>query len=128
MYKPDDKFIIEIAEVYSSENLNGGLPLYRIKGFNTLTFNKEGLDRLESYNKYTGSYKEGYLDGYDDGYKDGKESEVLANLKVGEEFQFDDTFFVKTDLKEDSYCVAVEKDSGICTYFEPITVVKKVKE
>ena len=53
-YKVGDKFIIEIAEVY--ENVLSGVdvfeaatsePLYRIKGFNSLVFDKNGLDRLE---------------------------------------------------------------------------------
>ena len=53
-YKVGDKFIIEIAEVY--ENVLSGIygfkattsePLYRIKGFNTLIFDKNGLDKLE---------------------------------------------------------------------------------
>lgn len=53
-YKVGDKFIIEIAEVY--ENVFSGVdifeaatsePLYRIKGFNSLVFDKNGLDKLE---------------------------------------------------------------------------------
>ena len=53
-YKVGDKFIIEIAEVY--ENILSGVdvfeaatsePLYKIKGFNSLVFDKNGLDRLE---------------------------------------------------------------------------------
>lgn len=53
-YKVGDKFVIEIAEVY--ENVLSGVdvfeaatsePLYKIKGFNSLVFDKNGLDRLE---------------------------------------------------------------------------------
>ena len=53
-YKVGDKFIIEIAEVY--ENVLNDIdvfeaatsePLYRIKGFNSLVFDKNGLDKLE---------------------------------------------------------------------------------
>ena len=53
-YKVGDKFIIEIAEVY--ENVLSGIhgfkattsePLYRVKGFNSLVFDKNGLDKLE---------------------------------------------------------------------------------
>lgn len=53
-YKVGDKFIIEIAEVY--ENALSGIygfkattsePLYRVKGFNSLVFDKNGLDKLE---------------------------------------------------------------------------------
>ena len=53
-YKVGDKFIIEIAEVYENE-LSGidvfeaatSEPLYRIKGFNSLVFDKNGLDKIE---------------------------------------------------------------------------------
>lgn len=48
--KPDDKFIIEIAEELKNEDPFGGPPLYRVKGFPTLVFTKEDLKTLESYN------------------------------------------------------------------------------
>jgi hypothetical protein len=50
-HKVGDKFVIEIGEVYSN-----GLPfaddnepctLYRIKGFKSLVFDENGIDRLE---------------------------------------------------------------------------------
>ena len=53
-YKVGDKFIIEIAKVY--ENVLNDIdvfetvtsePLYSIKGFNSLVFDKNGLDKLE---------------------------------------------------------------------------------
>lgn len=44
-YKEGDKFIIEIAEVTIQKN---GTPRYFIKGFNTLVFDDNGLDRLET--------------------------------------------------------------------------------
>ena len=52
-YKVGDKFIIEIEKIYES-SLKGidvledmTEPLYKIKGFNSLVFDKNGLDRLE---------------------------------------------------------------------------------
>ena len=54
-YNVGDKFVIEIGEVYSS-----GLPfanddepsiLYRIKGFNSLLFDENGLDKLKKLEK-----------------------------------------------------------------------------
>lgn len=48
--KPDDKFIIEIAEILQNNDPFGGPPLYRIKGFPTLVFTKKDLDTLENYN------------------------------------------------------------------------------
>ena len=47
-YKVGDKFLIEIEEVYET-----GLPfsspdeLFKVKGFNSLVFDKNGLDKLE---------------------------------------------------------------------------------
>ena len=66
-YKVGDKFIIEIAEVY--ENVLSGIdafedatsePLYRIKGFNSLVFDKNGLDKLEEIEQIVNE-----CDGYD---------------------------------------------------------------
>ena len=76
-YKVGDKFIIEIAEVY--ENVLSGIdafeaatsePLYRIKGFNSLVFDKNGLDKLEKLKEslpipYSEAYKKGMSDTWD---------------------------------------------------------------
>ena len=76
-YKVGDKFIIEIAEVY--ENVLNGVdafeaatsePLYRIKGFNSLVFDKNGLDKLEKLKEslpipYSEAYKKGMSDTWD---------------------------------------------------------------
>ena len=76
-YKVGDKFIIEIAEV--CENVLSGIdvfetvtsePLYRIKGFNSLVFDKNGLDKLEKLKKpfsvpYSESYEKGMTDTWD---------------------------------------------------------------
>lgn len=54
-HKVGDKFVIEVGEVYSS-----GLPfanddepsmLHRIKGFNSLVFDENGLDKLKKLEK-----------------------------------------------------------------------------
>lgn len=44
-YKVGDSFIITIAEV--SEGAQSKNPLYRIQGFDSLTFNDRGLDKLD---------------------------------------------------------------------------------
>lgn len=56
MYKVGDKFIIEIGEEYyykepteTIEQINSPGILYRIKDFNSLVFDENGLDRLEKY-------------------------------------------------------------------------------
>ena len=48
-YNIGDKFVIEIGRIA----FNQGEPLYRIKGFNTLVFDDNGLDRLEKTNSST---------------------------------------------------------------------------
>lgn len=53
-YKVGDKFIIEIEEVYAHK-VDNGAPLntpnnlYRMKGFNSLVFDENGLSKLEKY-------------------------------------------------------------------------------
>ena len=73
-YKVGDKFIIEIAEVYENE-LSGidvfeaatSEPLYRIKGFNSLVFDKNGLDKIEKIKPtLTVPYSEAYEKGMND--------------------------------------------------------------
>lgn len=53
-YNIGDKFIIEIEkelydDPYHGESLAPGKPLYKIKGFNALVFDSNGLDKLEKY-------------------------------------------------------------------------------
>lgn len=45
-YKKGDKFIIEIEDIYHTSN---GDIRYKMTGFNTLMFDKNGLDKLEHY-------------------------------------------------------------------------------
>ena len=54
MNKIGQKFVIEISDTFTSVDSNGNIStLYRIKGFNSLVFDDEGLSRLipiESHN------------------------------------------------------------------------------
>lgn len=43
-HSPGDRFVIEVESVLTGED---GKPLYKIKGFNALVFDDNGLDRLE---------------------------------------------------------------------------------
>ena len=59
MCKVGDKFIIEIGEKYEAEGTNFTPEqdlepefLYQIKGFNSLVFDENGLDRLEKYESF----------------------------------------------------------------------------
>lgn len=60
MAEVGDKYIIEIGEVYetlensataNNEQVNKPTFLYRIKGFNSLVFDEDGLNKLEEYEK-----------------------------------------------------------------------------
>ena len=76
-YKVGDKFVIEIEGIY--ENVLSGVdifeavtsePLYRIKGFNSLVFDKNGLDKIEKIKPtlpvpYSEAYEKGMNDTWD---------------------------------------------------------------
>ena len=64
-----DKYIIEIAEVFPGAE--SGQPKYRIKGFDNLVFDDNGLKRLDNINKV---YNVAYGEGYEMGYKMGEDS------------------------------------------------------
>ena len=66
-YKLGDKFVIEIGTIL------GGGGKYLIKGFNTLCFDDNGLDRLDRIDRYSaeGVWNAGYKTGYDKGYQEG---------------------------------------------------------
>lgn len=71
MYKPGDKFIIEIGEDYiysdftkTEEQKKAPAHLYRIKGFNSLVFDENGLDRLDKYSEDK-SYDKGLSDAWE---------------------------------------------------------------
>ena len=66
-YKVGDSFIITIAEV--SEGAQSKNPLYRIQGFDSLTFNDRGLDKLDKVrDENTDAFLEAqYKKGYEEG-------------------------------------------------------------
>lgn len=117
-YKVGDKFIIEIAEVY--ENVLNDIdvfdaatsePLYRIKGFNSLVFDKNGLDKLEkSKNSLPIPYSEAFK----------KEIKVGDVVTVG---SGDITFICTKDNSNGDYtkCHLVAGDGSVyedCDKFE----------
>ena len=83
-YKTGDKFVIEIG----SERLKVGdkeAPiLYRIKGFNTLVFDDNGLGRLEQVNGGP-TLRDAYDEGYEKGLRDAWGcAKTIANFNCGE--------------------------------------------
>lgn len=65
-YSVGQKFIIEIG----AERL-GDPTLYRIKGFNTLVFDDNGLDRLEQVNNSV-TLRDAYDEGFEKGLEEGR--------------------------------------------------------
>ena len=108
-YKVGDKFIIEIEKVYES-SLKGidvfedmEEPLYKIKGFNSLVFDKNGLDRLEEV-------------------ADKKNGITTDNIRVGDMVQdyIDNTKAIildKEDIDENEWTVYT-KNGCVETWFE----------
>lgn len=74
-YKVGDKFVIEIEEIYENVLSNAfeeDVPrqFYKIKGFESLVFDKDGLDKLEKVKNslsipYSEAYKKGMNDAWD---------------------------------------------------------------
>ena len=108
-YKVGDKFIIEIEKIYES-SLKGidvfedmEEPLYKIKGFNSLVFDKNGLDRLEEV-------------------ADKKNGITTDNIRVGDMVQdyIDNTKAIildKEDIDENEWTVYTE-NGCVETWFE----------
>lgn len=66
--KVGDKYIIEIGEEYitetedaNDEQCNAPVNLYRIKGFNSLVFDNDALNKLEKYYKSANDNKEKWI-------------------------------------------------------------------
>ena len=89
--KVGDKYVVEIAEVIGR---NGGKQIAMIKGFNTLVFDKSGLEKLEPYELAEDTaYQKGYNDCervmdrkttevYNKGYEDGKNAVINESEKI----------------------------------------------
>ena len=90
MYKKGDKFVIEIGwTTHSVDAKRKPITLYAINGFNTLVFDKNGLDRLEKLDSdyVNENYKllqdAAYIDGLNDAWE-------LARELVNEKLSFKD--------------------------------------
>ena len=78
------KYLIDIDHapyLYMDENNNMSPPLYKAKGFNSLVFDQNGLDKLEKYEDADAlqieldarckGFDSGYKNGFDDGAEEG---------------------------------------------------------
>lgn len=72
-----DKFIIEVDKIFSS----GTKILYRIKGFNSLVFDENGIDKLEKPDE-SEAFKKGYAKAIEDIQKEQSEIRVGDEVKV----------------------------------------------
>ncbi len=72
MYKVGDKFEIEIAEVFNDDELREDRKLYRIMGFNSLVFDRVGLNKLKKAKDSQRAIEKAYADGKMDGYMQGR--------------------------------------------------------
>lgn len=76
-YQVGDKFVIEIEEVYNN-TFSEKTALHRIKGFNSLVFDKNGLDKLE---RLDGDYvNENFGELQDEAYKEGEKAAIRAEM------------------------------------------------
>lgn len=61
-YKKGDEFVIEIGDVFevdiTQDNITQPYVLYRIKGFNSLVFDEEGLKRLRKCKIWKNNFEE----------------------------------------------------------------------
>ena len=81
-----DKYIIELEEKPFHKD-NGDF-LYRVKGFNSLVFDMNGIQKLTpSYTELDldAVKEEAYQRGYEQGYKDGYNEPGKGKIQVGDE-------------------------------------------
>ena len=130
MYKVRDKFIIEIGEKYETtalyisqigeKSLDTPNNLYRIKGFNSLVFDENGLDKLVPLDKcrpswYDEIYSKGYEAGSNDAWRTAKRI-VCSPCNIGDDSISNDelnqifhTYNYDDILSQFSPSVAIEK-------------------
>lgn len=96
-YNLGDKFVIEIEQICKGENdreyPNMDNHLYKIKGFNSLAFDKAGLDKLQKYGTYKPSEleefkKEAYNKGLQDAWEFIRKTRGLSAKKGKEIFGY----------------------------------------
>ena len=68
MVRPGEKYIIEIDSIYTAHCSDGNKYLYKVKGFNTLVFDENGIKKLTPYDEDKRS--DHYFRGWDSGMED----------------------------------------------------------
>ena len=87
------KYIIEIEDAFISKEGKNPTVLFRAKGFNSLVFDKEGLDKLEPLEGFLyESFDKGYWEGYNDALRHSAEkskgSTEWMNMPEGDEEKY----------------------------------------
>lgn len=95
------KYVIEIDNEFKDFH---GNKLYKAKGFNSLVFDQNGLDKLEKYEAFQ-TYNKGYQQGYEDAMK-----------------KFDPLYFEPGDVVKDKDGNKYAFVKGSDTYFNFVTM------
>lgn len=96
-----DKYIIEVEEVYipadDSKDCNSPSKLYRIKGFNSLVFDENGLSKIERADE---EKEKSYEDGLNDAWEAAKKIILLPPAQGGFNYGQLDSIFGHHYTKE----------------------------
>ena len=120
-----DKYIIELEEKPFHKD-NGDF-LYMVKGFNSLVFDMNGLDKLTPYTEpdLDAIRKEVYYKGYEQGYKDGYNEPGKGKIQVGDEVKCikADWTAIVTKIKE-GYLTLMGNDGAIANGYNKKDFIK----
>lgn len=124
------KYIIELQdEPLLQESMPFGPELYRVNGFNSLVFDKNGLEKLTPYEeveKKSVDENKGFLDGYTAGHHDGYEQGMIDAWAAAEKITIMDESKV-ISLFNKCYYSLNTKGQVFQKYF-PQEAVEKLKE
>lgn len=134
------KYIIEIEEkplcVFDKDTQTYFPRLWRVKGFNSLVFDKEGLSRLEELNSdyinehygdpQDDAYERGHEIGYQKGFEDGKkEAESSDSIKQAKADAFQKGILYKGEKINEAYQRGL-KDGKAQGQNDLISVIRKI--
>lgn len=125
------KYIIELEDkpvcVFDEDTQTFFPRLHRVKGFNSLVFDQNGLDKLAPYTEpdLDAIRKEAYLQGYEQGYKDGY-NEPGRGIQVGDEVKCIRAGWtaIVTKIKEDVYLTLMDKGGEIANCYDKKDFIK----
>jgi hypothetical protein len=132
MAKIGDKFMLEIGEVYNAENGQFPSKLYKVRGFNSLVFDDEGIRKLSQICNIGSIAREGYQDGMNNLWKT---MQNFVHMYYGlENSRLLDYFGIKAewgDMALDKIFESLTPQQFIDkvnTYCEPIKIGDEIKD